>query len=273
MVIKIPGFAIAAGLVLTGFLSAQYGDKALTMKPERTVSFTTDEGTWMSVTVSPDGQTLVFELMGHLYSMPIAGGQAKAITEGMSFNKQPRFSPDGRHIVFVSDRSGDDNLWVINADGSKPIPITSEENAMFTSPVWGLDGRSIVVSKKKPHYYRGAFELWQYDLNGGTGVQLVKSKPSEVAAIEKWHNALGATVAPDGRSIYYAKRLGVWAAREAAFVADCTIRFADGRGGDNYVGARQRLPTRAFAGWNEVDLRHALRRPDRVAYSGLGDAG
>ncbi len=186
----------------------------LPLQPERTVSFTTDEGTWMSVTVSPNGQTLVFELLGHLYAMPIGGGQATAITEGLSFNKQPRFSPDGKRIVFVSDRSGDDNLWVINADGSNPIQLTHEDNAMFTSPVWSLDGRFILVSKKKPHFYGGAFELWQYDLNGGTGVQLLKSKPSADAPWDQWHNALGPSVSPDGRFVYYASRLGVWASEK-----------------------------------------------------------
>jgi len=180
----------------------------------RTVSFATDEGTWMSVTVTPDSQTLVFELLGHLYSMPIAGGQAKPITNGPSFNSQPRFSPDGKRIVFVSDRSGDDNLWVIDSDGSNPLQVTREDNAMFTSPIWAADGHTILVSRRKPHFYGGAFELWQYDLNGGAGVQLVKSKPSADAPWDEWHNALGPTLSPDQHTVYYARRLGVWASEK-----------------------------------------------------------
>ena len=89
----------------------------LPLKPTRTVEFSTDEGTWMSVDASPDGKTLVFDLVGHLYTLPVEGGVAKAITTELSFDSQPRYSPDGTHIVFVSDRSGDDNLWIVNADG------------------------------------------------------------------------------------------------------------------------------------------------------------
>src|SRR5215475_12706246 len=64
----------------------------LFLKPETKVSFTTDEGTWMSLDVSPDGQTIVFDLLGDIYTSPIAGGEAKRIVGGMSFEAQPKFS-------------------------------------------------------------------------------------------------------------------------------------------------------------------------------------
>src|SRR5262245_17762443 len=51
----------------------------LILKPEGKVSFTTDEGTWMSLDVSPDGQTIVFDLLGDIYTLPIAGGEARRI--------------------------------------------------------------------------------------------------------------------------------------------------------------------------------------------------
>src|SRR5512132_2975522 len=58
----------------------------------RSIDLDTDEGTWISLDVSPDGRTIVFDLLGDLYTMPIAGGQATRITEGMAFDGQPRFS-------------------------------------------------------------------------------------------------------------------------------------------------------------------------------------
>src|SRR5207302_1675559 len=83
---------------------------SLPLTPTRPLRFTTDEGTWVSLDVSPDGTTIVFELLGDLYTIPIAGGKATRITSGQAFDAQPRFSPDGRSIVFVSDRSGADNV-------------------------------------------------------------------------------------------------------------------------------------------------------------------
>jgi len=72
--------AIIAALVLPATSQAQRADSAsrggatLPLKPARTVKFTTDEGTWVSLDVSPDGRTLVFDLSGDVYTLPIAGG-------------------------------------------------------------------------------------------------------------------------------------------------------------------------------------------------------
>src|ERR1035438_5092755 len=60
------------------------------------VEFTTTEGTWMSLDVSPDGKEIIFDLLGDIYSMPITGGEAKLLRGGHSLDVQPRFSPDGK---------------------------------------------------------------------------------------------------------------------------------------------------------------------------------
>src|SRR5260370_42244097 len=78
--------------------------KGLPLKSERKIEFTTDEGTWLSLDVSPDGKTIVFELVGDIFTLPIEGGQAKLISGGMAFDSQPTFSPDGQWITFISDR-------------------------------------------------------------------------------------------------------------------------------------------------------------------------
>src|SRR4029453_5640542 len=78
----------------------------------RKVEFTTDEGTWMSVDVSLDGKTILFDLLGDLSRVGIAGGQAARVTWGPAFDYAGRFSPDGKSIVFCSDRGGNMNLWL-----------------------------------------------------------------------------------------------------------------------------------------------------------------
>jgi Tol biopolymer transport system component len=180
----------------------------LPLAPTRKIEYTATEGTWLSLDVSPDGKTIVFDLVGHLYEMPIAGGEAKAITSGLSFDSTPRFSPDGKRIAYISDRSGADNVWVANADGSDARPLTGEENAGFTSPSWTADSAYVLVSQKKPAYYDAGFELWMYDVKGGTGVRVTKAKASEDAPPDTWRNVLGAVASPDGRYLYYSTKSG-----------------------------------------------------------------
>ena len=75
--------------------SIKKATKELPLEPSRSIAFTTEKGTWTSLDVSPDGQTIVFDLMGDLYTMPITGGNATAITHGLAYEVHPRFSPDG----------------------------------------------------------------------------------------------------------------------------------------------------------------------------------
>src|SRR6478735_5505139 len=103
----------------------------LPLTPAKPLKFTTDEGTWLSLDVSPDGRTIVFELLGDIYTIPIEGGKATRLTSGQPFDAQPHFSPDGKMIAFVSDRSQSDNLWIMNADGSSPHALTRENDQRF----------------------------------------------------------------------------------------------------------------------------------------------
>src|ERR1041385_669217 len=122
-------------------------ESGLALQPTRPLKFTTNEGSWISLDLSPDGRTIVFDLLGDLYTMPAGGGKATRITSGQAFDMQPRFSPDGRLIAFVSDRDGSDNLWIANSDGSSPRQISKTEWFAYVSPVWTRDGagRSVIV--------------------------------------------------------------------------------------------------------------------------------
>ncbi len=136
----------------------------------RTLSFTTDEGTWISLDVARDGQRIVFELLGDLYTLPIAGGAATRITSGPGYDTQPRYSPDGTRLVFLSDRNGSENVWIANADGTQPRALTRAERTNFVSPTWTPDGQYIVVTR--------AGQLWLYHVNGGSGVQMTGVRPA-----------------------------------------------------------------------------------------------
>src|SRR5262245_56400754 len=113
----------------------------------RAIDFTTSEGTDMSVDITGDGRWVVFDLLGHIYRVPAAGGQAEALTQnsGVALNFEPRISPDGQRIAFVSDREGQNNLWIMGIDGSNPRAVFRDHNLRVNSPVWTPDGQYIML--------------------------------------------------------------------------------------------------------------------------------
>ncbi|MCC6650474.1 MAG: PD40 domain-containing protein [Candidatus Eisenbacteria bacterium] len=144
------------------------------------VPLDTRTGTWMSVDVSPDGTQLVFDLLGDLYTLSIAGGEARAISSGMAWDEQPRFSPDGKRIAFTSDRSGGDNIWIVDRDGAHPRQVTKETFRLLNSPAWTPDGQYIAARK---HFTStrsaGAGEIWLYHWTGGEGAQMTKRRTEQ----------------------------------------------------------------------------------------------
>ncbi len=179
---------------------------SLPLEPARKVEFTTSQGTWLSLDVSPDGKTILLELIGDLYTMPIAGGEASKITSGMGFNSQPRFSPDGKRITFISDRGGAENVWIADADGTNARQLSQDEQSEFCSPVWTADGNYVIASRFT-QFPVGAAELWMYHVRGGAGIQVTKSKVKPDTPVRRWVNALGASPSRDGRFLYYAARV------------------------------------------------------------------
>jgi imidazolonepropionase-like amidohydrolase/Tol biopolymer transport system component len=165
--------------------------------PSYDVAIDTTTGTWMSVDVSPDGKEIVFDLLGDLYVMPISGGEAKAITTGIAWDMQPRYSPNGKWIAFTSDRSGGDNIWVANRDGSDPKQVSKETFRLLTQPAWTPDSEFLVARK---HFTSerslGAGEMWLYHRRGGDGLQMTKKRTDQKDTGEP-------AFSPDGRYLYF----------------------------------------------------------------------
>ena len=165
----------------------------------KTFNLNTDEGTWMNLDISPDGKTIVFDMLGDIYTMPVTGGKAKALRTGLAFEVQPRYSPDGTYISFTSDAGGGNNIWVMTADGQNAKAITKEKYRLLNNAVWTPDGKSLVARK---HYTSersvGAGEMWQYPLVGSAGLQITKRKNDQ-------QDVNDPSISPDGRYLYYAE--------------------------------------------------------------------
>jgi Tol biopolymer transport system component len=186
----------------------------------RTIAFSTDEGTALSIDVSPDGRWIVFDLLGHIWRLPSTGGVAESLTQnsGVAVNYHPRFSPDGRRIAFISDRRGQTNLWVMDADGGEPRAVHTDDNARALTPAWTPDGLYIIV-RREPlggGGGGGGGGLWMHHVDGGPGVRVLDDNAAH------WPS-----VSADGRFIYYHVRSG-----SNALAGDYQVRRLELRTGE-----------------------------------------
>jgi Tol biopolymer transport system component len=171
--------------------------KDLPLEAGRTIQINTTEGTWISLDVSPDGKTIAFDFLGDIYLLPITGGKAQPFTNGLAFDSHPKFSPDGKNILFISDRTGSENVWHFTLDKKDSTQVTKDKAENYQSAEWTPDGEYIVVSKGRRN-----LKLYLHHKEGGGGAQLI-SKPDNLKVVEP---AFG----PDGRYIWYAQRTGAW---------------------------------------------------------------
>lgn len=172
--------------------------KDLPLEAGRTFEYDLTEGSWISLDVAPDG-TIVFDFLGDIFTIPATGGTATQITEGFPFDSQPRFSPDGNKIVYISDVSGGDNVWIYDLTTKEKTQITKGNNNTYQSPEWAPDGKYLIASKQAGG---NLHKLWLYHIDGGSGTALVK-EPRNMRMVE---GAFGA----NANLIWFSRRTGSW---------------------------------------------------------------
>jgi Tol biopolymer transport system component len=190
-------FSLFAFAVTTTGWTQKKEKKDLPLEASRTVTISTDQGTWLSLDVHPDGSKIIFDLLGDLYELPISGGKATRLTEGLAFDSQPKYSPDGNSILFLSDRSGGNNAWIIDRKKEDTIQLTNGNTSKMQSADWSPDGNYVAVSKGTRN-----FKLHLYHKDGGGGAQLIK-KPDNLKISEP-------TFGANGRHIWFSQRTGAW---------------------------------------------------------------
>ena len=141
---------------------------------------------------SPDGQRVVMSLgtpegLSSIYEMDLRTRQSRRLTQSSGIDTGPSYSPDGRQVVFESDREGSQQLYVMNSDGSGVRRISGSDGR-YSTPVWSPRGDYIAFTKQSS----GRFLIGVMKPDG-TGERVLT---------EGYHNE-GPTWAPNGRVLMF----------------------------------------------------------------------
>lgn len=105
-----------------------------------------DAPLWMRYAqISPDGQTIAFNYMGDIYVVPARGGVARQLTTYDGYDGQAKWSPDGKHLAFASDREGSMDVFVMDAEGGKATRLTTQSG--IETPSGWLDAETVLVNR------------------------------------------------------------------------------------------------------------------------------
>jgi Tol biopolymer transport system component len=213
-----------AGLVLGGVLGiaacvcspafAAEFQKTASKSVVKSVSVT--EGTNMSATVSPDHKTILLDLQESLWSLPMAGGKAKRLTDPMLEPSRPDWSPRGDLIAFQGFKGGTFHIWLMKPDGSGVRQLT-DGHGDDREPRISPDGTKVVFASDRA--MKGNYDIWVADIVSGKLSQ--KTFGSEEEYEPTW--------SPDGSTIGFISGVGV-ARGHGVSVAGLDLKTVDAAG-------------------------------------------
>ena len=108
----------------------------------RTITIDTSEVTTPALALTPDGGSIIFSALGHLFELPADGGKATQLTFGPSYDFDPAMSPDGSRLAFASNRDGTDAIYVAALDGPARR-VAFGESWRYSRPHWSADGSTV----------------------------------------------------------------------------------------------------------------------------------
>lgn len=200
--------------------------------------------------LSPSGERALFVARGDVFTVPVEKGPTRNLTDSSSaHDKHARWSPDGRKIAFISDMSGEEQLYLIDQDGSgEPEQLTSNFEMMLYPPAWSPTGEHLAFSDKNGRLHVLTLE----DLS------LIEVADDEFGGISDY------SWAPDGRWLAFSmadrndfRSIYIWSAQENQLrrITDEYFNEYDpewGRHGDYlyYLSDREFSPQISLTEWN-----------------------
>lgn len=129
--------------------------------------------------ISPDGKRALFGARGDVYTVPAHKGHVRNLTKtSNAHERNSKWSPDGKWIAYISDKSGEDEIYICKPDGSEETQLTNDGSSYRYALLWSPDGKKILSSDK-------SFRLYYVDIDSKKTTQVAKSKSWEITDY-KW---------------------------------------------------------------------------------------
>jgi tricorn protease len=137
--------------------------------------------------LAPDGGSIAFSALGDIVRVYATGKSSNLTTTDGIDEDHPAFSPDGRSIAYVADRSGEQQVVVRRLDGKAEVPLTRTHSGYYYTPTWSNDGRSLLVAD-------ASHGLWTLRADGGSAVRVAFDPAAEIR---------DAAFSADGKQVAY----------------------------------------------------------------------
>jgi Tol biopolymer transport system component len=137
---------------------------------------TLTEGTNMSATVSPNHSTIVVDLQGMLWSIPLRGGAARQLTDPLLEPTRPDYSPKGDAVAFQAYKGGTFHIWIMKPDGTGVRQLT-DGHGDDRDPRFSPDGASVAFSSDRA--FKGSYDIWVADVATGQLTQRTSGPEDE----------------------------------------------------------------------------------------------
>ncbi len=148
--------------------------------------------------LSPDGATLAFDWNGDIWTVPTAGGVARPLTSHPSRDREPKFSPDGKEIAYISERDGSAQVYVMPAEGGVPRQLTFH-TAGYSLQGWCGNGTKLLISSTRDHAWRHGERFFLIDRG--------ERKADELIFDDYGQNGC---LSPDGRRLLFTREGPAW---------------------------------------------------------------
>lgn len=189
-------------LLSIGCLSCAQNKSTVELKDdEKLIEFTTDRFTLPNLHVTPDGKNIIFDVLGDIYQAPIGGGKAKVLLQDNHWKRAGKLSPDGKTLAYVSDETGEFQVWTMGIDTKEKRVYPIKEAFHYSLYAYWKDEKYLLIPSKEG--------LRSFDINSNENGIIRSAKEEERNIMHTTNHKM--TIDKRGVNAFYQFDSALWA--------------------------------------------------------------